>query len=144
MTLHMVRGFVAPDSGMSEADVQAAIDDWVSKRTKWSEAEPTDVTRRTVGVDPVDGTGGTDAFVFTARFELSSDGKDNLLQKVSDKFKQKVAWFGLAYHECDHDAADRGGCVWGERWEWTDKNVTLPADVDDALPDSNTVTTVSA
>lgn len=141
MTLHMVQGYIAPDSGMSEVDVQAAIDDWVSKRTKWSESPATEVRRLNAGADP--DNPGSEYFGFTARFELSSDGKDNLLQKVSDKFKQKVAWFGLAYHECDHDD-DRSGCVWGERWEWADEDVTLPTDVDAALPDADEVTVVSA
>lgn len=134
MSVHMIRGFIAPDSGMTETQVQDAIDTWVSARTKWQGNEGDDavVSRRNTAED---GT-GADYLAFTVRFTWDSDTKDNMLQKCGDKFKTKVAWFSLAWHECHHDGA--GQCSWDERRDWDDGN-GIPAAVQDRLPDASTV-----
>lgn len=62
---------------------------------------------------------------------LLTDAKANLLQKFTDKLMNKVDWYRVGYHECDHDEADRTGCGWQDTAEWADTNVTTPSGVPD-------------
>jgi len=61
------------------------------------------------------------------------DTKSNLLQKLTDKLENKVAWYRVGYHACTHRDGDgsSGPCDWDDKSEWTDKDVTVPAGVPD-------------
>jgi len=134
MAVHAIIGYIAYDSGMTVQEIQDAVDDWVSKRAKWESDWSTDVR---VSNTSFDGD-GIDFCSFSVRFEWSED-KDNTLQKCADKFKKKVDWFRLVYHECDHDASNPTGCSWDERWEWEAKDVIVPPEIDDFIPDATVV-----
>lgn len=135
MTIHAIRGYVAADSGMSEADIQTVVDDWVAARQKWSSDWDATVQRINTQTDG----SGMDYIQFGVRFEWSVD-KDNTLQKLADKFKNVVDWFVGLYHKCTaDDPGGPGSCEWNEQWRWTAKNVTVPSEIDDEIPDGNTV-----
>lgn len=135
MTTHAVRLFIAPDSGMTDANVQTAIDAWVSTRTKWESDWDATVRR----LNTADDGSGVDYLQTAVRFTFDSATKDNLLQSASDRFANKVAWFYIVYHACDHDEADRIGCSWDERREWAATGVTPPPEVEALVPDAPTV-----
>lgn len=133
MTVHAIQGYLAPDSGMTDSDIQTAIDDWVSARTKWGQEDwDATVSRSNTAIDG----SGTEYVQFRVRFTWDSDTKDNTLQKCADKFKNKLAWFSLIYHTCYHD--ETGGCSWEEEWQWDDGN-GIPQAILDETPDTGTV-----
>ena len=134
MTTHAIQLYISPDSGMTEADVQAAIDDWVSARTVWE----SDWNATVMRLNTADDGTGVDYLQVPVRFTMEA-AKDNTLQKAADKFKNKVDWFFAVHHACDHDEDNKSGCSWGERWEWTGKNETAPAEVEALVPDAPTV-----
>ena len=87
---------------------------------------PVDHTLRetTTGVDG----GGQVYYTISVRFQ-QSDSKANLLQKLTDKLKQKVAWYRVGYHQCEHDEESSSPCSWTDSVEWTAKDTTIPAGV---------------
>lgn len=128
----MIRVVAAADSsdtpGLTLSEINTALDDWVSKRSEWT-ADPASHQISEVSSD-TDGT-GTTHYVGSYRFEIS-DAKDNLLTKCEDKLKNKVDWYRLGYHECDHDESNKSGCSWTDKREWTSTNTSsIPADVPD-------------
>lgn len=130
MGVHTIEAFVST-SGLSESQVQDAVNDWVEKNSEWIEDHDT----HQISLSHT-GNGGTGVAYFRGLFRFTlDDAKDNLIQKASDKVKNKVAWFRLLYHQCDHDEADRGDCTWDERWNWEDKDVTVPEEVEALIPE---------
>lgn len=126
MTVHAISGYLSADSGMTDSEVQTQIDDWVSKRVKWDGGDwDGQVSRRNTKLDG----SGTDYLAIAVRFTWDSADKDNTLQKFEDKFVNKIDWYRVAYHQCDHDESDRSGCAWDESREWTAKDVTIPPGV---------------
>lgn len=126
---------------MSVSDLEARIDDWVASNAEWVEdTQPHELTERNTEID---GSGAT-YYGIDVRF-LKDDTKDNLLQKFTDKLKDKVDWYRVGYHECDHDAAPEEwseGAIWdpsvtpsAEAHEWTAKDATIPSGVPD-FPDA--------
>lgn len=123
MSVHMFNAEIGRGT-MSVSDLESNINDWVASNAEWVEdTEGHSLTERnTMSGDSWHGA--------TVRFELS-DAKDNLLQKFEDKLKNKVDWYRVHYHGCDHDETDRGGCSWQDKAEWTDKDVTIPSYIPD-------------
>jgi len=115
---------LAGTGGLTVAEANTAMDDWVSNNTEWVE----DPGEHKIAL----ADSGTDVMWLhgSYRFELT-DAKDNLLQKAGDKLENKVPWYRLVYHQCDHDEDDRPGCPWDEKQEWTDKDVTIPPEPPD-------------
>lgn len=87
---------------MSVADLEARIDDWVQSNAEWTD-DPTDHTLSERNTE-MDGSGAT-YYATDVRF-LLTDAKSILLQKFTDKLKDKVAWFRVGYHECTHHPLD--------------------------------------
>lgn len=130
----MIRVVAAVDStdtpGMTESEINTAMDDWVSKHSEWifDSVEHHIVKENS----EYDGT-GVNYYLGSYRFELS-DAKDNLLQKCSDKLKNKVDWYRLGYHLCEHDEENPAPCIWDDEIEWMSKNTTsIPQQVPDFL-----------
>lgn len=110
---------------MTIADLETRINTWVTNNDTWSgDSIPNEISEVNTELD---GTGVTYHTV-TVRFE-ETDTKANLLQKFTDKLKNKVDWYRVGYHVCDHDASDPTGCSWDDSVDWTDKNVTIPAGI---------------
>jgi hypothetical protein len=55
--------------------------------------------------------------------------KNNLLQKLTDMIENKVDWYRIGYDACEHGEEGVSACSWGDKAEWTAKDVTIPADV---------------
>lgn len=122
MTVHMFQ--IAIGRGkMSVSDLEAAMNDWVQAHAEW-DGQPATFSEWNTELD---GSGAT-YYATQARF-IMDDTKDNLVQKATDKLKNKVAWYRLHYHVCDHDEDDRAACPWTDRREWTAKDATIPAGV---------------
>lgn len=126
MTVHMFRCHIGK-GGMSVSDLETRIDDWVQSNAEWADDldEHTIIEYNT----EIDGSGDTYHSI-PVRF-LQEDTKDNLLQKFTDKVKDKIAWYRVGYHECSHDKDNSSPCEWQDKVEWTDKDVTIP----DGVPD---------
>lgn len=123
MAVHMIRVTASAEGDYSLDQLNAAMDDWVSKQSEWT-ADP--ITHQ------ISERGGDDgAPVYRGgnyRF-LLDDAKDNLLQKCENKLTNKVAWYRLGYHSCDHDETAPSPCSWDDQREWTDTGVTIPDNV---------------
>jgi hypothetical protein len=133
MAVHMIRVYAAK-GGYTLEEVQQAVSDWVQSHTEWTaDIDDHQIELREANPDP----GATEYFQGEFRFELD-DAKDNLLQKAADKLKNKVPWFRLVYHQCDHDTEAGDGCSSEERWNWEGKDVTVPADVERKVPEAPT------
>lgn len=106
MAVHMFRVYVDPGPMGGEKLVQT-VDDWISKRTKWKD----DTVEH--GIFPVTDieTGEQTHYQGDVRFE-KTEAKDNILQKLTDKLKNKVNWYRVGYHECFHDEDDPAPCTW--------------------------------
>lgn len=142
MTVHMIR-VVASSAGDYTLDqLNTAMDDWVSKQSEWTNDTKEHVIEDARDGDTGDPLGHRDG---TYRF-LIEDAKDNLLQKCEDKLVNKVDWYRIGYHECNHDETGRDGCPWDEQREWTDKDATIPDHVPVFIEDaiSPPVATLSA
>lgn len=128
MAVHMLR-VVTSSGGMTLAEINDAMDTWVANHSEWAEdaAEHHIVEANTFGEGA-----GTDYYTGDFRFHLE-DAKDNLLQKCGDKLRNKVEWYRLGYHQCDHDEADTLGCSWDDEREWTATDATIPTAVPDFL-----------
>lgn len=126
MSVHMIR-VVASTNGMTLSEINTVMDDWMSNQSEW-EADSTNhvITERETG-------SGILYYGGTYRLTFDSEPKDTLLQKCGDKLKNKVDWYRLGYHVCDHDETDRTGCSWDDEREWTDAGVSIPSDVPDFL-----------
>lgn len=129
MTVHMIRVCAGLGGQMAVSDIEAALDDWVSKHSEWAK----DTVPHTVSEANTEPDGSGTAYALGSYRFKWEDSKDNLFQKCGDKLKKKLDWYRLGYHECDHDADERAGCSWDDKREWTDKNVTIPAGVPDFL-----------
>lgn len=120
----MFRCFIGQGS-MNVSDLGARVDDWVSSNAEWAnDSVAHTLTERNTKLD---GT-GTTYYGIDVRF-LKDDTKDNLLQKFTDKLKDKVAWYGVGYHDCTHDESDPHACSWDDKTEWADKDVTIPVNI---------------
>lgn len=76
----------------------------------------------------VDGS-GTTYYQVTVRFH-KDQSKDNLLQKFTDKLKDKVDWYRVGYHDCiGHDTDTEHHCGCDDKTDWTAKDVTIPSGV---------------
>lgn len=124
MTVHMFRCFIGQGK-MSLADLETRVNEWVANNPAWTEDSVAhELTERNTAID---GTGETYHGI-DVRF-LQDDTKDNILQKMTDKLKDKVAWYRVGYHACTHDETDATPCAWDDTAEWTGKDVTIPAGV---------------
>lgn len=124
MTVHMFRCFIGRGP-MSLADLEARINEWVANNAEWmGDSVPHTLSERNTAID---GSGET-YYGIDVRF-MQSDTKANILQKFTDKLKDKVAWYRVGYHACDHDEADATLCAWNDSAEWTGKDITIPAGV---------------
>lgn len=127
----MIRVVAAANStdtgGMTEAEINTALDEWVSKQSEWTADPQAHVINTSPGID-----GETVYYGGTYRFTKESDAKDTLLQKCGDKLKNKLDWYRLGYHDCDHDEQASDGCSWDGEREWTSTNTaSIPADIPD-------------
>lgn len=124
----MIRVYISTEGKTSLEAHNTAMDDWVSQQSVWME-DPD--THHIIEVSPLE-EDSTPYYMGTYRFHVpASDEKDNLLQKCEDKLVNKCDWYRIWYHVCDHDEDEstRDGCTWDEMREWTDKDVTIPADI---------------
>lgn len=110
---------------MSLTNLETRIDDWVASNAEWTEdsVEHTLSERNT----EMDGSGET-YYGIDVRF-LKEDTKDNVLQKFTDKLKDKVEWYRVGYHNCTHDEEDAYAYSWDDKAEWTAKDVSVPSGV---------------
>ena len=126
----MFRVFIGRDPDQySVQELEDAFDDWVESNAQWTEDAVAHVlTERNTDID---GSGET-YYGGDVRF-LEDDSKDNLLQKFTDKFENKVKWYKVGYHACTHRDGDgsSGPCSWDDKDEWTDKDQTIPSGVPD-------------
>ncbi|UTF52749.1 hypothetical protein [Natronosalvus rutilus] len=121
MSIHMFRGFIGRGA-MSLTDLETAIDTWLQQNARWEADHIThQLHERNTATD---GTGEV-YYTVDVRF-LEEDTKANLTQKFEDKLVNKVDWYRLGYHSCTHDESNGGPCLWDDRLEWTDKDVTIP------------------
>lgn len=109
MTVHMFRVFVSQsDSSLTETELQATVEDWISEYTKWDgQSQSFEITLS----QGIPGDSDTTHYRGEFRFE-KGDTKDNILQKLTDKLDNKVDWYRIGYHECYHD--DTGPCSWND------------------------------
>lgn len=124
MSVHMFRVFVGAGP-MSVSDLETRINDWVAANPEW-EADSADhtLTERNTAID---GTGET-YYAVDVRFR-EEDTKANLLQKLTDKLKDKTDWYRVGYHVCQHDETNGGPCAWDDSAAWTATGVRVPAGV---------------
>lgn len=120
MTKHMFRCYIGRGK-MSATDLETRINDWVSKNNNWTN-DRTEHSLRTIH----DG----EYYLINVRFH-EDDTKTNILQKFEDKLKDKVSWYRVGYHVCDHDSTTGDGCSFIDLTEWTAKDVTIPDDIPD-------------
>lgn len=118
----MIRVLTSTEGDYTLSQLNTAMDDWVSNHSEWT-ADPVthQITEHGGDTGPVY-HGGNYRF-------LLDDAKDNLLQKCEDKLVNKVSWYRLGYHSCDHDESSPTPCSWDEQREWTDTDVTIPDNV---------------
>lgn len=124
MAVHMFRCFIGAGP-MSITDLETRINNWVSNNDEWTE-DMTDYTLSEVNTE-MDGSGAT-YYSIDVRFN-QSDTKANILQKFTDKLKDKVDWYRVGYHTCEHDEQNASPCSWQDMTEWTAKDVTIPSGV---------------
>lgn len=128
MTVHMIRVVTSIEGDYTLEQVNAAMDDWVSQQSEWTDdSESHSIVEHTAE------NGETEYRIGQYRF-LLTDAKDNLLQKCEDKLVNKVAFYRIGHHQCDHDMEGRDGCSWEEQREWTAKDATIPNDVPSFQP----------
>lgn len=133
MTVHMFRVLAGPQSSWPQVDINAAVEDWMSKQSEW-EADPTVHSMLPASTDDPDGPSW---WMGDYRLTFESEPKDTLFSKLEDKLVNKVHFYRIGHHQCDHDLSDREGCTWDEVREWTAKDVTIPPE----LPVLETTTT---
>lgn len=128
MANHMFRVFVALD--ISKSDLQQRVDDWVVQHTKWDDARAGSASVIEARAEPTDPD--TAYYQVDIHFDRT-DTKDNILQKLGNKLKNKCDWYRALYHECDHDESGDSGCPWDiwEQDDWTAKGQTIPEYVRD-------------
>lgn len=119
MTVHMFRVFVGRGP-MSVSDLEARIQTWKDEHTRWT-GDSVDHTLKEYR--DIDGT--LLGHFIPIRFE-QTETKANILQKLTDKLKEKVAWHRVGYHACDHDEQDATPCSWSDSAEWTAKDTAIP------------------
>lgn len=124
----MFRCFVGAGP-MSVADVGDRVNEWVASNAAWeSDSVSHSLSERNTTMD-----GGGEAYhAINVRF-LPDDSKDNLQQKFTDKLVNKVGWYRVGYHACEHDEDNGGPCSWDDVVEWTAKDVTIPSGVPDIM-----------
>lgn len=113
----MFRVIVSDAGVMPTAALQTALDDWTSKRDKW-EDDNAETGQVQIADSVTEGVPGTFRW-YDIRFE-QTDTKANILQKLGDKLKNKVAWYRIGYHVCPHDEASPGPCTWDDQLDWPD------------------------
>lgn len=125
MSVHMFRVYVGIGS-MSQSDLETAVNDWIDSHTKFEDGTAqTSVEKR--NTEP-DGS-GVDFHYCSIRLE-KTDTKANILQKLTDKIKDKVDWYRVPYHQCDRQVSGSDGdCSWEQEDEWTAKDVTIPSEI---------------
>lgn len=122
MTVHMFRCYIGRGS-MSVSDLETRIDNWKQEHTRWTDDS---VKHELVEFRDLDGN-----FVchqISVRFE-QTDTKSNILQKFEDKLKNKVDYYRVGYHSCEHDENTSSGCGWDDKVEWVDEGVIIPEEV---------------
>lgn len=110
---------------MSISDLETRVDDWVQSNAEWTEdsVDHTLTERNT----ELDGSGKT-YYAIDVRF-VKDDTKSNLEQKFTDKLKDKVDWYRVGYHSCEHDETNGSACTWDSSTDWTAKDVTIPSGI---------------
>lgn len=122
MTVHMFRVFIGKGK-MSIADLETRLNDWKTNNNRWTDDS---VAHELNEYRAIDGT--LICYQMSIRFD-QTDMKANLLQKLTDKLDNKVDWYRVGYHICDHDDENGSPCSWDDVVEWTAKDVTIPTDV---------------
>lgn len=125
MGVHMIR-VIASRNGMTLTEINDALDTWVDNHSEWVE----DPVNHHITEEKTDS--GTVYYGGNYRFH-TTDAKDNLLTKCGDKLKNKVEWYRLGYHSCDHNESDRQSCSWDDEREWSNSNSSIPSDAPDFL-----------
>jgi hypothetical protein len=124
MTVHMFRGFISRGK-MSVDDLETRINDWVDSNAEWTD-DAVDYTLSESNTELDDS--GVTYYTIDVRF-LQDDTKDNIVQKFTDKLDNKVDWYRLGYHLCDHDESSGSPCSWDDSVSWTAKDVTISSGV---------------
>jgi hypothetical protein len=120
MTKHHFRAFVGRGP-MSLSDLESRINNWVDSNPEWTEHD-VDHTLQPYYDDQMNLIGHWVSVRFT-----QDDTKSNLLQKLTDKLKDKVDWYRVYYDACNKDVADN--CDWNDKAEWTAKDVTISSGI---------------
>lgn len=126
MTKHMFRCFIGKGK-MSQSELETRINDWVQSNGEWQDDSVAHTLTQT-NADPIDGS-GTDYWRIDVRF-YQTDTKANLQQKFGDKLKNKVGWYRVGYHACDHDevGVNASDCAWQDSEDWPD-TASVPSDI---------------
>jgi hypothetical protein len=120
----MFRAFIGRGK-MSTGDLETRINDWKDENNQWeNDTVDHELSERNTEIDG----SGEIYYGIDVRF-YQDDTKDNILQKFTDKLKDKVDWYRVGYHNCPHNEEDGGPCSWDDATEWTGKDVTIPSGV---------------
>lgn len=128
MSKHMFRAFLGPNPDkMTLTQARDAFQTWLNNHNEW---EGDVVAHQLNETSPL---GSTIVYWSGVGRFFSTDVKDNLFQKLEDKYLNKVDWYRIGYHVCDHDAvsSERIGCSWDEEREWTASGQSIPPEVPD-------------
>jgi hypothetical protein len=108
---------------MSLTDLETRLNDWKTSNNQWTDDSIAHELNEYRDID-----GNLICHQMSIRFE-QTDTKANLLQKLTDKLENKVDWYRVGYHACDHDEENSSPCSWDDVVEWTAKDVTIPNSV---------------
>jgi hypothetical protein len=96
MTVHTFHLYIGIGS-MSVSDLETRVNDWVASNPEWAESSSDHRLSETTSED-----GSVTWYQTLVRF-TEDDTKANLLQKLTDKLKDKVAYYRVGHHVCPHD-----------------------------------------
>jgi len=96
-----------PD-GYTLDQIRQVVSDWVNNHAEWTE-DPVEHTVSLQNTDPEDGE--TEYLSGDFRFQWDADVQA-LLDDAEAAIRDYVAWYRIAYYECDHDAENGPGCPW--------------------------------
>jgi len=112
MTVHMFRAVAAQPDGITEAQANQIVEQWLMDNTPWTE-DPVPHELSLVD-DPL-----TDApvhFRGDVRFEASDD-KVSLLDQIETDLSGIAPWYRIGYHACSHDEDNAHACSWDQQRE---------------------------